>query len=128
MGYGLGNRRRLVGQRSDSGHVFGAVVFYGFLTGVAWHRLRWLPLRLLLPAIAASIVVLAGVARVYIGVHWASDVLGGLLLGVVSLVGLLWVYYKLEAGHLELLGLQFHVTQRRRTTRNRAEMSLWPGR
>ncbi len=134
MGYGLGNRRRLVGQRSDSGHVFGAVVFYGFLTGVAWHRLRWLPLRLLLPAIAASIIVLAGVARVYMGVHWASDVLGGLLLGVVSVAGLLWVYYRLEAGHLELLGLQFHVTQprspkvNRSPKRNWAEISLWPGR
>ena len=63
----------LTGNSFPSGHVFGAVVFYGFLIGVAWHRLRWLPLRLLLSAIAASIVVLAGVARVYLGVHWASD-------------------------------------------------------
>ena len=73
---------------------------------------------MLLPAITASIIALAGIARVYMGVHWASDVLGGLLLGVATLIGLLWVYHKLEAGHLELLGLQFDIMQRRSTKRN----------
>ena len=103
-------------------------VFYGFLNGVACHRLRWLPLRLLLPAITASIIVLAGVAGVYMGVRWASDVLGGLLLGVATLVGLLWVYYRLDARQVELLGLEFHVTQRRRPKSNGSDLSLWPGR
>ena len=101
----------LIGNSFPSGHVFGAVVFYGFLVGIAWPHLRWLPLRLLLPSIVASIVVLAGIARVYLGVHWPSDVLAGLLLGVACLVGVLWAYYRLKAGHMELLGLQFHVTQ-----------------
>ena len=118
----------LIGNSFPSGHVFGTVVFYGFLVGVAWRHLEWLPLRLLLPTIAASIVVLAGVARVYMGVHWASDVLAGLLLGTVSLIGLLWVYSRLRAGHLEVLGLQFHVTQRRSPKRNWAKFPLWPGR
>ena len=118
----------LIGNSFPSGHVFGTVVFYGFLVGVAWHRLRWPPLKLLLPATVASIVALAGVARVYLGVHWASEVLAGLLFGVVCLVGLLWAYYKLKTGHLELLGLQFQVRQRRSPERSWVKIPIWPGR
>ena len=103
---------------------FGAKpVFYSLLIGVSWHRIRWLPFRLLLPAIAASIIALAGVARVYLGVHWVSDVLGGLLLGLVTLVSLLWAYTRLRAGHMELLGLQFHVTERHSSKRNLPDIS-----
>ena len=113
----------LVGNGFPSGHVFGTVVFYGLLSGVTWHHVRWSPLRFLVPAIAASITVLAGIARVYLGVHWTSDVLGGLLLGVVTLVGLLWIYSKLKAGYMELLGLQFHVTERSSRKRNLTDIS-----
>ncbi len=103
----------LAGNSFPSGHVFAAVVFYGLLVGVAWHRFRWLYVRVLLLAIAASIVGLAGVSRVYLGVHWPSDVLGGLLLGSVALAGLLWVYAGLRSGYLGILGLEFRVTERR---------------
>lgn len=103
--------RFLRGNSFPSGHVFAAVVFYGLLVRFAWHRVRWSPLRLLLPPMAAAIVVLVGLARIYMGVHWTSDVLGGLLLGGVALAGLLWIYAGLRAEHIEFLGLQFRVTE-----------------
>ena len=103
----------LVGNSFPSGHVYAAVVFYGFLVGVAWHRVRWLYFRMLLPTIATAIVVLAGISRVYLGVHWPSDVLGGALLGSVALAGLLWIYAGLRSGYLGILGLEFRVTERR---------------
>ena len=111
----------LFGNSFPSGHIFGAVVFYGLLIGMSWHRIKWLPIRLLILAIAVPIIALAGVARVYLGVHWANDVLGGLLFGVVTLAALLWVYSRLRAGHLELLGLYFHVTRRRWYPRTRQD-------
>jgi undecaprenyl-diphosphatase len=69
-----------------SGHMLRSVILFGAVF------LLW-PNRLLR---AAILVVLFGVAvgRVYLGVHWASDVIGGALLGVA---GLAWVFRKQSA-------------------------------
>ena len=107
----------LVGNGFPSGHVFGAVVFYGFLVGAAWRSLGRGILRLLVATGAAFVIGAAGLARVYFGVHWTSDVLGGLLLGSVALAVLLWVYTGMKAGYVQLLGLQFHVSESGRTNR-----------
>ena len=69
-----------------SGHVLGAILLYGLLFALAG-ELRNRPLRWALRAVFVAIVVLTGVARVWLGSHWAGDVvtaftLGGLLLGI----------------------------------------------
>ena len=99
----------LIGNGFPSGHVFAAVVFYGLLVTMILRRTRMVSIRVLAPVIGLSIVILAGVARVYLGVHWTSDVLGGFFLGSAALGGLLWVYAGLSAGCLEFLGLEFRV-------------------
>jgi undecaprenyl-diphosphatase len=67
-----------------SGHMLRSVLLLGAVF-VLW------PSR---PLRAAVLVLLLGAAasRIYLGVHWASDVSGGALLGVA---GLAWVFKKL---------------------------------
>lgn len=63
-----------------SGHALLAVAFYGYLAVVAGRRMRN-PGRVLVGALAALLVFLIGWSRVYLGVHYPTDVLGGYLAG-----------------------------------------------
>ncbi|MFA5953985.1 MAG: phosphatase PAP2 family protein [Patescibacteria group bacterium] len=65
-----------------SGHALAAFVFFGFMAlYVFWQTKRHAPRFYAL--VSATILVLAiGVSRVYLGVHWLSDVLGGYVIGV----------------------------------------------
>ena len=76
-----------VGQNSyPSGHMTRAVVVYGLL---AFMLYRLGPSRLqpwLAPA-AAVLLALIAFDRLYLNVHWESDVLGGILLGALALLG-----------------------------------------
>ncbi|MFL5561471.1 MAG: phosphatase PAP2 family protein [Gemmatimonadaceae bacterium] len=69
-----------------SGHAMGSMIGYGFLayatvltgTRVGWHK------RMIF-SFAALLTLLIGVSRVYIGVHFPSDVLGGWAAGLAWL-------------------------------------------
>jgi undecaprenyl-diphosphatase len=82
----------LTGNSYPSGHVMRAVVVYGLLAFVI-HRLSppgWLH-RLVIPAAAVMISAMA-FDRVYLGVHWESDVVGGLLAGgLVLAASIAWL-------------------------------------
>lgn len=68
-----------------SGHVAAALTFYvGLAIIVAWHTDNRLA-RLTARAGAGTIVLVMAVSRLYLGMHYVSDVIGGLVLGGVSL-------------------------------------------
>jgi undecaprenyl-diphosphatase len=68
-----------------SGHALGSLTVVGAITAVALAHLTRGWLRFTLAALAALFVLAVGLSRLYLGVHWTTDVLGGWLLGAAWL-------------------------------------------
>ena len=69
-----------------SGHATSAAVVYLLLAWLApprWRRAAW--------SLAGAMIILNGFSRIMLGVHWASDILGGTMLGAgFALLGAWW--------------------------------------
>jgi len=74
-----------------SGHVLFFVVFFGFLAYLAWLHLTGYVRTLVLSA-CGILILLIGASRVYLGAHWASDVLGSYVIGALWLLFLILGY------------------------------------
>jgi len=69
-----------------SGHAMGSLVGYGmlaYLLVISWAD-RW-QVRVAIVSIAALLILAIGVSRLYLGVHYFSDVVGGYAAGVLWL-------------------------------------------
>jgi membrane-associated phospholipid phosphatase len=71
-----------------SGHAQSAVVLWGLLAHAGRRRWLWAP--------AAALMVLIGFSRIYLGVHFPTDVLAGWLIGA-ALLGLALALLRLAA-------------------------------
>ncbi len=75
-----------------SGHVMFYSAFFGFLFFLVFTLLKHSLQRTLLLILLGTLVVLIGFSRIYLGEHWASDVLAGYFLGSIVLSGGIIVY------------------------------------
>ena len=69
------------GYSFPSGHAFMSVIFYGMICYFIYQMCKNKSQKIILLITTAILVFLIGYSRVYLGVHWASDVLGGWLIG-----------------------------------------------
>jgi undecaprenyl-diphosphatase len=77
-----------------SGHaIVGVSVMFTIALMLYHERGWWWPV-----VVAACVLVLNLYSRVYLGVHWPTDILGGLLLGVLWLVATQYAFRPLERG------------------------------
>jgi undecaprenyl-diphosphatase len=85
------------GKSFPSGHVMSYVALWGLLFSFSIILFRgnywW---RTTLLVVSALFVVLVGPSRVYLGDHWASDVLGTYLLSGLLVGVALWIYLYLK--------------------------------
>ena len=68
-----------------SGHSMAAMAFFGLIVWMVWRYERDRGQRLLLTGAFSFIIVMIGVSRVYLGVHYASDVIGGFCASLIWL-------------------------------------------
>ena len=87
------------GNGFPSGHTQSTIVIWGYLAAQA-RRLRGqlAQLRPLIYAVAALLVVLVPLSRVYLAVHFPRDLLGGYVLGMIMLALFAWLAPGAETG------------------------------
>jgi len=80
------------GTSFPSGHMVRAVVVYGLLAFVVRRLATSRTVRAAALAIAIILIVVLAADRLYLDVHWESDVIGGILLGAIALLaGTVWL-------------------------------------
>ena len=89
---------RLVGAGGysfPSGHAMASVAFYGFLIYIVYKNVENKYLKFFLIFLMVLIILLIGLSRIYLGVHFASDVIGGFTLGLSYILAFIYVYEKI---------------------------------
>jgi undecaprenyl-diphosphatase len=79
-----------------SGHALISVVFYGLFIHMIWHEVKTRWLRALLICILSILILLIAFSRIYLRVHYASDVIAGLAVGFIWLVLALRIIQRIE--------------------------------
>jgi len=85
------------GSSFPSGHVMSYIAFWGLIfsfTLILFQGRHWWRTTLLI--VSGLFVVLVGPSRIYLGAHWASDVLGAYVIGGFLLGMALWIYLDLK--------------------------------
>lgn len=69
-----------------SGHSMAAMTFYGFIIYLIWQN-KWKKKNKVISSVLLSLlIVLIGTSRIYLGVHYASDVLAGFIISLIYLI------------------------------------------
>lgn len=69
------------GASFPSGHTLASMVVYGTLTIYLMSRVDRLPVKFVIALLGTLTIALVGFSRIYLGVHWPSDVLASFALG-----------------------------------------------
>lgn len=79
-----------------SGHALMSVTFYGLILYIIFKNVKNTVWRLCLSIFFILLIVMIGFSRIYLRVHYASDVIAGFSVGIIWLILSLWILSKLE--------------------------------
>ena len=72
-----------------------SMALYGALALLAWKNMRNRKSKIIAATICMILIVMIGFSRVYLGVHYITDVIGGWCLGLVIALSVVFGYDKI---------------------------------
>lgn len=82
------------GYSFPSGHSMISFGFYGFLIYLVYKNIKNKKIKYPLMIFLSAIILLIGISRVYLGAHYATDVIGGFVIGFIYLIVFIKYLYK----------------------------------
>ena len=79
-----------------SGHTMCSVAFYGFIVYLLLKNIKNYFLKWLIVFVFSMLVIFIGISRIYLNVHYFTDVIGGFILGSICLLMIINIYIKNE--------------------------------
>ena len=80
------------GYSFPSGHTTSSVVLFGIIVYITWRQWKNINVKVLAVGLYVSEVGVVGFDRIYLNVHWFSDVLGALFLGAFWVAFCVWMF------------------------------------
>ena len=74
------------GYSLPSGHSMVSMAFYGFLIYLVYKKVENIHLKSFLIALLLLLIINIGISRIYLGVHYTSDVIAGFLVAISYLI------------------------------------------
>ncbi|MBR3162179.1 MAG: phosphatase PAP2 family protein [Bacilli bacterium] len=88
----LGYRLIKIGGYSfPSGHAMVSMAFYGYLLYLVCTSIKEKKIKIILASILIFIIIMVGISRIYLGVHYCSDIITGYSISIIYLI----IYTKL---------------------------------
>lgn len=84
------------GYSFPSGHATMSITFYGLIIFLVWKNVTNVLLKWTLTILLGLLIIFIGVSRVYLRVHYVSDVLAGFCVGLMWLFLSLWILKRIE--------------------------------
>lgn len=94
------------GYSFPSGHTMMAFSLYTILAYIVWRNLRSAGSRLITFLLAAGMIGMIALSRIYLGVHFPSDIVGGVLVSSVWLIASIAIYQRFQRKQASRLSLK----------------------
>ena len=79
-----------------SGHALGALCFYGIVAWIIIDNLESKAWQIITALVAGALILAIGLSRIYLGMHYPSDVVGGFLAGIIWTSAVIYTFRRLR--------------------------------